>query len=403
MGQGALKIDWPIWLLALSQTIIWAGLYYIFPALLVKWEADLGWSKTALTAAFAAAIAAAALFSPMAGKAIDKGHGPLLLAGGGFAGGVLIGLMSAVDHYWQFFVLWIAIGATLATCLYEPCFAVVTRARRGESRRAITLITLVAGLAGTLSFPLAHVIAEAGGWRNATLAFAVLVCVIGAPLAWFGGRRMEAEAAEHPENRPQPREPGARSFLARPAFWLLTAAFALLAVNHGIVLNHFLPILSERAVPDDLAVFAASMIGPMQVAGRLAMMAAERHVSSAAITIGCFLAVMAAVLCLMGAGAIPLLVIGFVVLHGSGNGVTSIMRPVVTRDILGQRDFGAISGAMSAPTLAAAASAPFIGSLLWEVGGYVFTLRVTFVVVIVGLVCYVLADRLHRRESFPEP
>ena len=37
-----------------------------------------------------------------------------------------------------------------------------------------------------------------------------------------------------------------------------------------------------------------------------------------------------------------------VVLQGSGYGVLSIMRPVMTREILGQARFGAISGAMAA-------------------------------------------------------
>ena len=393
------RLDWPIWFLALSQTIIWAGIFYIFPALLVKWEADLGWSKTALTAAFAAATLTAALFSPPAGRLIDRGGGPGLLAGGGLAGGVLIGLMSFVDSYALFFGLWVLIGATFSACLYEPCFALVTRARGAAARRSITLITLVAGFAGTLSFPLAHVISEAAGWRMATLAFAGLICLVGVPLAWFGGRRLEAEAGGRPESLPRRRGERSRSFLSNPAFWLLTVAFGLLAVNHGIVLHHFLPILAERAVPDDLAVLAASMIGPMQVAGRLVMIAVERHVTSAAITIGCFVAVVVAVLCLIGAAALPLLVIGFVVLHGSGNGVTSIMKPVVTRDILGERNFGAITGAMAAPVLAAGAVAPFFGSLLWELGGYSFALWTTLAVSVAGLVCYLAADRIHRYQG----
>jgi len=157
-----------------------------------------------------------------------------------------------------------------------------------------------------------------------------------------------------------------------------------------------LPLLAERGVPADTAVFAASMIGPMQVTGRLAMMAAERRVSSRFITIACFLAVLGAIVCLWGAGAAPMLLVGFVVLHGSGYGVTSIMRPVVTRDIMGQRDFGAISGAMATPYLAASAAAPFLGSLLWEAGGYDFALTIAFAATLLGLVCYSAAARFRR-------
>ena len=42
--------------LAIAETIVWAGVFYIFPALLAHWEADLGWSKTTLSGAFTASL-----------------------------------------------------------------------------------------------------------------------------------------------------------------------------------------------------------------------------------------------------------------------------------------------------------------------------------------------------------
>ena len=34
--------------LAIAQTLVWAGLYYLFPALLLRWEESFGWSKADL-------------------------------------------------------------------------------------------------------------------------------------------------------------------------------------------------------------------------------------------------------------------------------------------------------------------------------------------------------------------
>jgi len=381
-----------VWQLAIAQTIVWAGLYYGFPALILRWETDFGWNKAELTGAVTLSIGLSALFSPLAGRLIDRGLGPQVLAGGALAGGLCIALVGLVQSLWQFYLLWCLIGTATAFCLYDACFAVIVRAADGEARRPITLVTLVAGFAGTLSFPLAHATAEAFGWRVSCLAFALLIGLVGLPLMWLGARRLEAGVAA-PE---MPLQEGSAAtkpvgFLRRPAFWLLAAAFALLGLNHSAILNHLLPLLDERGIPKGMAVFAASMIGPMQVAGRLAMMAVERHVSNRGITIACFCAVVLATLSLVTASLVPMMLVPFVILQGSGHGVTSIMKPLVIGDILGRANFGAISGSQALIFKLTVAAAPFVGALLWEIGDYDLVLIVMLVAAVVGLCLFLAA------------
>jgi MFS family permease len=139
---------------------------------------------------------------------------------------------------------------------------------------------------------------------------------------------------------------------------------------HGITLHHLLPILDERNIHPEVAVIAISFIGPMQVAGRLAMMAAERHVSNHGIAITCFVLMGISVILLIGADATPALLIAFVIFFGGAWGMVSIVRPVIARELLGERQFGAKSGALALVFLAGSGSAPFIGSLVWSWGGY---------------------------------
>lgn len=381
-----------VWQLSIAQTIVWAGLFYSFPALILRWETDLGWAKAELTGAVTLSIGLSAVFSPLAGRLIDRGHGARVLAGGALAGGLCIGLVGLVQSLWQFYALWCLIGIATAFCLYDACFAVVMRAAGAEARRPITLITLVAGLAGTLAFPVAHGTAEAFGWRASCLAFALLVLVVGLPLMWRGARSLEAaaDAATPAESEGAPKAAG---FLRRPAFWLLAVAFALLGLNHSAILNHFLPMLDERGIPEGMAVFAAAMIGPMQVAGRLAMMAVERHVSNRGITIACFLSVSLATVSLMTASLVPMMLVPFVILQGSGHGVTSIMKPLVIGDILGRANFGAISGSQAMILKLTIAVAPFVGALLWEIGGYDLVLVTMLAAALVGLALFLLAWR----------
>lgn len=383
--------------LAIGQTIFWAGLYYIFAALLIRWEMAEGWSKTTLTGAFSGAILMAAIFSPIAGRIVDQGNGPKILTGAAVVGACLVSLLTTATNEWAFVAIYLGLGACLGCCLYETCFAFVTRTRGKESKRAITLITLFAGFASTLSFPLCHAITEAFGWHYAAFTLSAMVIFIGAPLIWTAATFLENQhqqsvaeiaAAEAASEEPPKAQPAPVRLITNPVFWLIATGFALLGGNHGIVINHMLPILDDRGLSGDAAVLTASMVGPMQVAGRLAMMAVENRISSHAITTACFFAVGGATVALFFAPAVPMLLVLFVILQGSGHGVTSIMRPVIVRELMGEKNFGAISGAIAVPYLIMWAVAPLLGSLLWAAGGYDLALIVIGGFAVVGLFSY---------------
>ena len=187
--------------------------------------------------------------------------------------------------------------------------------------------------------------------------------------------------------------------LRSATFWLLAISFAMIALEHGILLTHLLPLLDERGIQAETAILAASMIGPMQVAGRLAMIAAERHVTILTIAAASYVAMGIAALSLLGAGAIPVLLVAFVLFQGSGYGVTSIVRPVVTAEFLGRKNFGVISGLLALPFIAATAAAPTIAAFVWETGGYDRVIMLAIFAAGVGLVSILLAASLTARKA----
>lgn len=95
--------DSAIYLLALGQTLAWATIYYVFPALMLRWEQDLGWSKVELTAAITIAILVSAAASPMTGRIIDRGYGATLVGTSALIGGIGLILLSFVVEQWQFY------------------------------------------------------------------------------------------------------------------------------------------------------------------------------------------------------------------------------------------------------------------------------------------------------------
>ncbi len=388
-----------LWL-ALAETIVWAGFFYAFPALLAAWERDLGWSKLELSGAFTGALIVSALCAPAAGALIDRGRSRLVLFGGTMLGGALLVALSQIQALWQFYLVWLAMGVAFAGALYEPCFAHITRLFGRDAKRAVTVVALVAGLAGTLAFPAAHVLVASMGWRAGTLVFAMAVFLLAAPMMWSATPPSRPGASAPPLHASGSGPGSALSrILAMPVFWLMAIAYASIALDHGLLLTHLLPLLDERGVHPQAAVLAAAMIGPMQVAGRLLMMAMDRHVSIAVVLALSYVLMAAAALALFGARASPALLAGFVLFHGAGYGVTSIARPLATAHLLGTAGFGAISGALAVAFLGTFAGAPTIAALLWQVGGYDLVIIAAFAASLLGLACFAAALRLAARAA----
>jgi MFS family permease len=353
-----------------AETVIWAAIFYSFPALVLQWQAEFGWSATQAMGAFSIALAVQGLAAPWVGRLIDRGRAPLGMPLGAL--GALIGLvaLTQITTLWQFYAVWTWLGLMMGFTLYDATFSVVTRARGPHARAAITAITLAAGFASTLAYPLTAIMIESGGWRAAVWVLAGLVLALVLPLLWLGAKRLEVEAvARNPKPTEKPAITPGR-IMRRPGFWPLAGGFALTALGSAILLAHLLPLLAALGVPTGLAILAASTIGPAQVAARVLLMLAGARVSAWQVSLGSFMLLSFAALAIGAAAALPVLALVFAVAQGMGNGVISILRPVVTREVMGEAGFGESAGAVSRLSLFAFAAAPGLGAVLADAAGY---------------------------------
>ena len=223
------------------------------------------------------------------------------------------------------------------------------------------------------------------------------------PLTFAGASLLaRREPVETAKERGQQSRAAVRVALRRPAFWLLALGFPMIGLNHGLLLNHIVPILVDRGLTQALAVTVASVIGPMQVAGRLALLRVEHRVGAMTATLVCFGGITLAALLLIFAGATPLLAFAFAGLQGAAYGLTNILKPVVTAETLGQTGFGSISGLLAMPYLACFAIAPFAGAWLWQIGGYDLAISAAAMMAFLGLMAMTLLAALCRRGAVAE-
>lgn len=363
------RADAPVWLLAIGQTLTYAGVYYAFPAILPDLLAETGWSAAELAAGPTLGFLLMAALTPFTGRLVDRGWGgemltymPILAA----LGVAALGFASTLG-WWL--AIWAVLGVAQATCLYETCFAFLTRRLGDGARIAITRVTLVAGFSGTLTFPLGDLMAHHFGAQGALIGFAVLILGGAVPvnaLAVRQLRRMERAGAP----KRSPAEPGAlHAALCRPAFWAISALFGLIWLNHGVLLTFILMLFQDRGASAGLATLAAACIGPSQVAGRALLLAFASRISNARAALWSLASVTAAGAILMLAGWLPALIFVFALLQGAGAGLLSNLRPMLVAEHLGRRGFGTISGAVAVTPILASAAAPSFGAALLGMGG----------------------------------
>ena len=343
--------------LGITQTLAWASSYYLAAILADPIACELGMTSTGVFAPFSAALVIAALLGPRVGRTIDHFGGREVLAASNvlFAAGLL--LLAAAHSVLVIWLGWLMLGFGMGMGLYDAAFATLGRHYGDKARSAITGITLIAGFASTVGWPLTALGVETIGWRYTCGGWALAHLCLGLPLNLFG--------------LPRPLGLGlAISDAAKPhipmdrTMWLLGFAFAAGWVVSTAMAAHLPRILEAAGATTAQAVAAGALIGPAQVAARLM----EAGVLSR------YHPLLSARLCLLGhpLGA-ALLVWGgawfaapFTLLHGAGNGILTIARGTVPLSIFGPDNYGYRLGLLGAPARLAQAGAPLMFGLLVE-------------------------------------
>jgi len=346
--------------LGTTQTLAWASSYYI-PAILADPIArDLGISSNWVFAAFSASLVLSALFAPRIGRQIDLVGGRSVLAFSNLtlaAGLALLGLTSSLP---MLVAAWLLLGIGMGCGLYDAAFGALGRIYGDTARRAITGITLMAGFASTIGWPLTALGLEHIGWRNTCFAWAAAHILIGLPLNLLMIPRVEgAKAALASAVKPQ--IPIDRTMA------LLAFAFAAAWSVTGAMAAHLPRILESTGATPLQAVAAGALIGPAQVAARIAEASfLSRFHPLVSARLACIThPIGAAVIALLGGGAAS----AFAIFHGTGNGILTIARGTLPLSIFGPQNYAYRLGIIGAPARMAQAAAPLAFGVLIDVLG----------------------------------
>ncbi len=316
---------------------------------------DLGIAVPTVFAAFSAALLVSALLGPYAGRAIDRWGGRPVLMGTNvvFAVG-LLGLAMAQEAV-ALFAGFLVLGIGMGSGLYEAAFAALVRLYGRDSRSVITGITLIAGFASTVGWPLSTMLEANVGWRGACVTWAGLHVFLGLPLNWSIPR--VPPAVDPAGNAPSSSMRGEAGGTTRTAV-LLAFVFAVTWFTSTAMAAHLPQLLVASGATVAAAVAAGALIGPAQVAARLLEFGLLRRLHP-------LLSARLATL-MHPLGAMVLLVAGapaaaaFALLHGAGNGILTIAKGTLPLVLFGPQAYGERQGLLMVPARVAQALSPWL-------------------------------------------
>lgn len=350
--------------LGVTMTIGYGTLYYSFSVLAPEIAREFGWGQSFVFGVFSFGLLAGAVAAPVLGRLVDRYGARLILCLGSIAAALSLALFSVMQNAWQFAAITLVAEFIALAVQYDAGFAALAQSHGREARAHITLVTLIAGFASTVFWPLLQWLLTVMTWRDIYLVMAAMHLLIALPihLALPRARMIEPEETVREEQSTgEPVLDGER----KRRMILMATAFAAGGFVMSAVGSTLLVLMRDLGYATAMATLAGSLIGPSQVAARLieyvrrnlfsppltAIIAASAMALSLAILAGALVQPMAA------------FAIAFAIFYGAGQGLTSIVRGVLPLHYFGAAGYGRTMGTLASARIIASAIAPV--SVIW--------------------------------------
>ncbi len=349
-----------IWALGITQIVGYGTLYYSFSILAPNIAAEFSVPVEWIYGCISLALLAGGLVSPWAGGLADRVGASKVMSLGSVGAAAALAMCGLANDTAMFLVGMILVELASAFVLYATAFAFLAQATGSRAQRSITYLTLIAGFASTIFWPLTSWLLQSMEWHQVYFLFAALNLAVCLPLHLWLSRFARVAAA-----RPAEQVAAATPMTVRDSnlvFILIVLGFSLAGFVSAATLFHMVPMLGLLGL-GTAGVWVASLLGPAQVASRLINMTFGRDLPATV------LAVLSAVTMPLALGTLALSApstsgaVAFAVVFGLGSGLFSIVSGTLPLAIFGRTNFGKRLGWIGMGRLGLSALAPFALSI----------------------------------------
>lgn len=348
---------WIVAALGLTQIIGYGTLYYSFAIMAPAVSASFQVETATLYAIFSAGLLLGGFASPYLGRLMDRHGAPRLMALGSLLAGLGLGGLSVAPNLFVFGALFCLLELIGVLVLYSAAFPTLAQFDGVNARRSITHLTLIAGFASTVFWPLSGWALAVFDWRTTYAGFALLHLLLALPLHLWLTRRPSGKPSSAPAAQPLTQSLSDRQKLI--AFWCVAISFALSGALTSALNVHLVPVLQTMEL-GTAAYLISMLMGPAQVAVRLTDALFLRGVHPATLGLISSGALCLAVLLLISGMPAAIAGASFALLYGAGQGLGTIVAGVLPLALFGASGFGARLGRLAAIRTLLSAGAPFV-------------------------------------------
>ena len=390
--------------LAITETISFGIMLYGFGTFLPSMEREFHWSKLTISGGLSVGLLVSGIAGLWIGRHLDKRSPRLLMTVGSVIGSACVFGWSHIETLTQFYVLWAVMGLAMGATFYEPAFIVLSQWFEGRARqRALTIVTLVAGLASTIFVPWEEYLIRTRGWRPALRVLALLMFVVTVPLHALVLRqapsrrvRNETEDASIAGHIGMTVDEAMKD----SRFWALLSASFLLGLTFAALISHQVSLLQERGWTSRSAAAATGSIGLWQLGGRIVFTPLVRWFSVRVVTVMVW-CVQVLSLVVLALGSSPLMIALFAATAGVSRGLYTLVRATSVAELFGTANYGGISSRIALPTTIAQAGGPILGSLFFRATGN-YDLMV-WILAGLAFMATIFATRIHHNDPMHAP
>jgi MFS family permease len=378
--------------LGITQTIGYGTLYYVYGVVAPEVVREFAVSLDVFFIALTAGLLISGFAAPIAGRALDRRGARFVMTWGSVAAALSLALCGLAQNIWWFAATLLL--AELAACfvLYESAFAALVQFHGREARSRITQITLMAGFASTLFWPLTQWLLTEHGWRMVFLFFAAVNMSVCAPLHYFLLGRVRGNIV--PKVEASTTGPAPLVGLNRNRAMLL---YGIVAVISGLVFSaipmHMLRIIEHEGFSADQAAIIAMFMGPVQVTARIIEVTFGQHINpltTGYISMGALL-VSFSVLLFAPASTVTAAI--FAGSYGVAQGLITIARATIPLHLFGADGYATFVGKVTGIRLFTNAFSPLLFAAIMTRAGIDSALLVCAQCAILALAALVALSR----------